>query len=33
MKARATALIPFVPSGPNFDLALAFFGDLGFATT
>ena len=32
MKARATALIPFVPSGPDFDVALAFFADLGFAT-
>jgi hypothetical protein len=32
MKARATALIPFVPSGPDFDVALAFFADLGFET-
>lgn len=31
MKARATALIPFVPSGPDFERALAFFADLGFA--
>jgi hypothetical protein len=31
MKARATALHPFVPSGRNFDTAIAFFGDLGFA--
>ncbi len=32
MKARATALIPFVPSGPEFDTALAFFADLGVET-
>jgi uncharacterized glyoxalase superfamily protein PhnB len=32
MKARASALIPFVPSGPSFDAALAFFGALGFET-
>lgn len=31
MKARAAALAPFVPSGPDFDVALAFFADLGFA--
>lgn len=31
MKAQASALIPFVPSGPDFDLALSFFADLGFA--
>ena len=28
---KATALIPFVPSGPDFELALAFFAELGFA--
>jgi hypothetical protein len=33
MKARATALVSFVPSGPDFEKALAFFADLGFATT
>ena len=33
MKARATALIPFVPSGTDFNVALAFFADLGFETT
>jgi catechol 2,3-dioxygenase-like lactoylglutathione lyase family enzyme len=32
MKAQATALIPFVPSGSDFDAALAFFVDLGFKT-
>jgi catechol 2,3-dioxygenase-like lactoylglutathione lyase family enzyme len=32
MKTRATALIPFVPSGPDFETALAFFTDLGFET-
>lgn len=32
MKARATALIPFVPSGGDFALALAFFAELGFET-
>jgi hypothetical protein len=26
----ATALIPFVPSGPDFEQALAFFAELGF---
>ncbi len=31
MRSHATALIPFVPSGPDFDLALAFFAELGFA--
>jgi uncharacterized glyoxalase superfamily protein PhnB len=29
---NATALIPFVPSGPDFEQALAFFAELGFAT-
>jgi uncharacterized glyoxalase superfamily protein PhnB len=30
--ARASALIPFVPSGPDFEAALAFFAELGFVT-
>ena len=30
MKSQATTLYPFVPSGPNFDLALEFFAELGF---
>jgi predicted enzyme related to lactoylglutathione lyase len=30
MKAQATTLYPFVPSGPNFDLAIEFFVALGF---
>jgi hypothetical protein len=30
MKARATALHPFVPSGPEFAVSLAFFAELGF---
>jgi hypothetical protein len=33
MKARATALVPFAPSGPDFERALAFFAELGFETT
>lgn len=32
MKARATKLVPFVPSGPDFKIAIAFFADLGFET-
>jgi hypothetical protein len=32
MQAKATALYPFVPSGPDFRLALAFFAELGFET-
>ena len=32
MKASGKAVIPFVPSGPNFATALAFFADLGFQT-
>ena len=32
MSATATTLYPFVPSGPRFALALAFFAELGFAT-
>ncbi|MGE3228768.1 MAG: glyoxalase [Hyphomicrobium sp.] len=32
MRARATALYPFVPSGPDFETALAFFAALGFET-
>jgi predicted enzyme related to lactoylglutathione lyase len=27
----ATGLLPFVPSGPDFEQALAFFAELGFA--
>ena len=30
MKAIATGLSPFVPSGSDFELALAFFAELGF---
>jgi hypothetical protein len=30
MKTRATTLYPFVPSGPQFQTALAFFAELGF---
>jgi len=33
MKAQATTLYPFVPSGPNFTLALDFFRALGFEKT
>jgi hypothetical protein len=32
MSPTATALLPFVPSGKDFEAALAFFGELGFAT-
>jgi hypothetical protein len=32
MQTKATALYPFVPSGPDFRLALAFFAELGFET-
>lgn len=32
MPADATGLYPFVPSGKDFALALAFFAELGFAT-
>lgn len=32
MRVTATALYPFVPSGPDFDRALAFFAELGFAS-
>jgi hypothetical protein len=32
MQVQATALHPFVPSGPDFALALAFFAELGFET-
>src|SRR5262245_17216958 len=32
MKARATTLYPFVPSGPDFIRSLAFFAALGFET-
>ena len=31
MRARATTLYPFVPSGPDYAAALAFFAELGFA--
>jgi predicted enzyme related to lactoylglutathione lyase len=31
MKAQATTLYPFVPSGSDFDRAIAFFAELGFA--
>ncbi len=30
MKSQGIALYPFVPSGPNFEVALEFFGELGF---
>lgn len=30
---RATTLYPFVPSGPDFERAIAFFNALGFETT
>ena len=32
MRTKATSLYPFVPSGPHFKLALAFFAELGFET-
>jgi hypothetical protein len=32
MKTKATALYPFVPSGPDFGVALAFLAHLGFET-
>ena len=32
MKSQATALYPFVPSGPDFERALAFFAEIGFVT-
>ena len=32
MRARATTLYPFVPSGPDFARSLAFFAALGFET-
>lgn len=31
MKSQATTLFPFVPSGPNFAMTIAFFAELGFA--
>jgi predicted enzyme related to lactoylglutathione lyase len=31
MKGQATTLYPFVPSGPDFEVAIAFFAELGFA--
>jgi hypothetical protein len=30
MTTTATRLYPFVPSGENFELAIAFFAELGF---
>ena len=30
MKTEATTLYPFVPSGPDFELALRFFAAIGF---
>jgi hypothetical protein len=30
MKAQGTTLYPFVPSGPNFTMSIAFFAALGF---
>jgi uncharacterized glyoxalase superfamily protein PhnB len=32
MKAQATTLYPFVPSGPYFAMARAFFAEIGFDT-
>lgn len=32
MKTTATHLYPFVPSGPDFDLAIRFFNAIGFET-
>lgn len=32
MKATATTLYPFVPSGADFQLALDFFAEIGFST-
>ena len=32
MKATATALYPFVPSGPDFKTSIAFFHSIGFST-
>lgn len=31
MSVRCTGLFPFVPSGRDFERAIAFFGELGFA--
>jgi hypothetical protein len=33
MKARATTLYPFVPSGRSFDASLEFFAAIGFETS
>ena len=30
MEVQATALYPFVPSGPHFETSIAFFAELGF---
>ncbi|PPD01474.1 MAG: bleomycin resistance protein [Hyphomicrobium sp.] len=32
MQAKGLAIVPFVPSGRDFDLALLFFSALGFST-
>src|SRR5262245_52001237 len=32
MKSQATALYPFVPSGPDFTMSVDFFAELGFRT-
>lgn len=32
MHSKATTLYPFVPSGPSFTQAIAFFAELGFET-
>ncbi len=32
MKAQATRLYPFIPSGPHFARSLEFFAELGFET-
>jgi uncharacterized glyoxalase superfamily protein PhnB len=32
MRVKATGLIPFVPSGVHFDVALTFFAEIGFET-
>jgi hypothetical protein len=33
VKARATTLYPFVPSGPKFEDSIAFFNAIGFETS
>jgi hypothetical protein len=32
MNATATTLYPFIPSGPDYDLAIPFFESVGFTT-